>query len=246
MLSALLAAPAAARASTEAAACSVNEIVQTAHGRMKIAGGVEPNRVWVVADFNGLQVRKFTAKGGASVIELRYDDDSIVLSLSRAANTISRGGRAVNLGTPKGVDDARQLVGGSPAMFHARVLLSRYEQTSDLKGPSMSLLSALAVAATLTGDVDAPRRLSERFLERHRGVLRRVRDDGSCWTEYEKEVNAALHDYEACLAEASTAVWYRVYSRVIECGLMWGMRAESAWFELGKCNGLLGLVPKLE
>ena len=242
----LLPATAMAAAPEEGAVCMVTEAVQTPHGRMKIVGGAEPNRVWVVADYNGLQIRKFTAKGGRSVIELKHQDDAVILSLAPAKSTVTRGGRTVTMGTPEAIEAIRELVGSSPAMFHARLALSRYEQVSDLKGPSMSVLAALAVAATLTGDVDAPGRLTARFLERHRGLLRRIRDDGSCWTSYEKEVDAAATEWEDCVRNALNGAWWLANTRVQLCGVSWLLRAESAWFELGKCNGTLGLIPKIE
>jgi hypothetical protein len=201
----------------------------------------------VIADYNGLQLRKFTAKGGASVIEIKYADDAVVFSLAANSSNVSRNRQTVTLGTPESPDAVRELLGSSPAMFHARVALSRYEQTSDLKGPSMSVLSALAFAATLTGDVDAPGRLVARFLERHRGVLRRIKDDdGSCWTDYEKEVWEAGLQLESCTKQAAAGSWWLLDARLTLCTTGWVLRSESAWFELLKCNGVAALIPKLE
>jgi len=242
----LLPSPAWASEPRAEAVCSVNETVQTADGRLKITGGIETNRVWVVADYNDLQIRKFTAKGGATVIELKHRDDSVVMSLSAGSSTVARNGRTVAISASESVDAIRDLVGSSPALFHARLALSRYEQVSDLKGPSMSVLSALALAATLTGDVDAPARLTARFLERHRGLFRRVRDEASCWTIYETEVNAAAIEHEACVTNAAKGEWWLFVGRMNLCTVGWLLRAESAWFELGKCNGMLTLIPKVE
>ena len=238
--------PAVESASTEGAVCTVSETVQTPRGQLKIVGGIEPHRAWVIAEHHGLQVRKFTAKGGASVVELKYGGDAVVLSLSQGRGTVSRGGRTLAIGTPEAVDEIRELIGASPAVFHARLLLSKYEQTSDLKGPSMSVLSALALVAVLTGDVDAPARLTERFLEKHRGILRRVIDDASCYKAYESEVNEAWKDYEACLKEALQGAWWLATSRAQLCTIGWTLRSESAWFELLKCNGVTAFLPKIE
>ena len=229
-------------ASAAAELCLVDKSEFGEGGELKIRGGVEPQRVWLVADYNGLQIRKFTAKNGAAVLEFRRDDDTVVLSVARSGQTVSRNGTTVALGTPESVEAVRELLDSSPAMFHTRLLLSRYENTSDLKGPSLSLLSGAAIAAALTGDVEAPYRLVERFLEKHRGLLRRVAAPDSCWDAYEKNVNEAANDYEACLVDASNAKWYLQYSMAQACSFVWVLEAEAAWFEMLKCSGATSLM----
>jgi hypothetical protein len=215
---------------------------------IRIVGGVEASRVWVTADYQGLRIQKFTAKGGASVIEFSYQDDSVVLSLSKERISVGRNGVARELSAPDAVEQVQALLAGSPAMFQTRVMLSQLERTSALKAGSMTILSAAAFAASLTGDVNAPLRLAERFVEKHRAPYRRARhdDEASCWSSYSQEVDNALTDATACTKEALEAGGIWTLGRTYACSASWALRVESAWFEYLKCLSPLGSVSKFE
>lgn len=127
-------------------------------------------------------------------------------------------------------------------MFQARAMLSRLEGTSRLTAPEMSLLSAAAFAATLTGDTGAPLRLADRFVAVHRGIVRPVRLSDSCWTSYSNETTEAWNDYTGCVTEANQGSSWLVYAREQACAALWVMRAESAWFEYLGCLSPLAIV----
>lgn len=218
-------------------ACEVEPVAGAPSPTLELKAGVETTRVWVTGEYDGLTVRKFTAKGGASVVEFVHGDDKVVLSISRQRVSVGRNGIARDLETPESIEEVQQLLAGSAAMFHSRVMLSQLERTSALKAGSMAILSAAAWAASLTGDVEAPIRLAERFVAKHRGPLMRVRadDEDSCWTAYSKEVDAALTDATNCTREAVETGGLWVLARTYACTAVWVLRAESAWFEYLNC-----------
>ena len=217
-------------------ACEVEPVTGAPSPTLKLNGGVETTRVWVTGEYDGLTVRKFTARDGASVVEFIHGDDTVVLSISRHRVSVGRNGIARDLDTPESIEEVQQLLAGSAAMFHNRVMLSQLERTSALKAGSMSILSAAAWAASLTGDVEAPIRLAERFVAKHRGSLMRVRaDDESCWTAYSREVDAALTDATNCTREALETGGLWVLARTYGCTAVWVLRGESAWFEYLNC-----------
>lgn len=217
--------------------CGVEPLAGAPSPNLTLKAGVEATRVWVTGEYQGLTVRKFTAKGGASVIEFTHGDDTVVLSISKDRVSVGRNGVARDLDGPESIEQVQQLLAGSAAMFYTRAMLSQLERTSALKAGSMSILSAAAWAASLTGDVEAPIRLAERFVEKHRGPFRRVRfdDEESCWTAYSKEVDAALTDATNCTREALESGGLWTITRTYGCTAVWVLRAESAWFEYLKC-----------
>ena len=220
---------------------------------LKLAGGAEASRVWLTAEYDGLSIRKFTAKGGSSVMEFTYGDDVVVISLSKERVSIGRNGVAHEFRTAASLEALQGILGGSAAMYHTRLMLSQLERTSELKAGSMSLLSAAAFAAALTGDVNAPARLSERFVQKYRAGFKTVRaaaraadDGGSCWSSYSKEVDAAMTDLGNCISEAEQGALWLMNFRVGCCLGTWTLRAESAWFEYLKCLSPLSIAPKIE
>ena len=245
----------AAAAGWEACEIPSMEVVATGGGQqqaLRLAAGVEPQRVWLTASYDGLSIRKFTAKGGASVIEFSYGDDTVVISLSRDQLSIGRKGVAREFKGQRSMEDIQALLGASPAVYRTRLMLSQLERTSALKAGTMSVLSAAALLASLTGDVDAPARLSERFLEKHRrgyalvrAVVSRSDDEDSCWSSYTKETEAAWKSQESCVKEQTELGWFLLDSRINACMTVWFLRAESAWFEFLKCTGLTSL-PKIQ
>lgn len=243
----------------DSGACEVAaaEMATTSGGQqpvLKLTGGADAARVWVTGEHDGLSIRKFTAKGGASVIEFSHGDDKVVISVSKERLSIGRKGVAREFTSAASVEEIQALLGGSSAVYRTRVLLSQFERTSALKAGSMSVLSAAAFLAALTGDVDAPARLTERFLEKHRKAYRLVRasarsgdDEASCWSTYTDEVDAAWKAQNACVKEQTDLGWFLLDSRInMFCTSFWFVRVEAAWFELLKCTGVSSFFPKIE
>jgi hypothetical protein len=202
-------------------------------------------RAALVAEHKGLTVQKITNKADRSVIvELRFRSDAVVVAIdARRIVTVSRGGESLRVTSPEALAKLQTLLTGSEAAFAARLLLAERELTSELKPPEMSLLSAAAFVASLMGDVDAPRRLSTRFVEKHLGIFRPVRFD-TCWDTYTRESSAAWNDMQACMNEANQdeSLINRAYRRVA-CNAIWLLRAESAWIEYLGCLGPGQLFP---
>src|SRR5688572_10956185 len=123
-------------------ACEVEPVAGAPSPTLKLKAGVETARVWVTGEYDGLTVRKFTAKGGASVIEFIHGDDTVVLSISKDRVSVGRNGIARDLDTPESIEQVQQLLAGSAALFHSRVMLSQLERRSVLKAGSMTILSA--------------------------------------------------------------------------------------------------------
>jgi hypothetical protein len=213
---------------------------------LKVRTGVEKDRVWLAAEYEGLRVNKFTAKGGSSVLEFRYRNDQVVFQFSEGGTTIIRNRKRLTADGQNG-EAVQRLLGNSVAMFRARMMLSELETTSALSAQEMSLLAAMAMATSLTGDTHAPRRLTERFAARHFGRLRPIAFEpkDSCWTSYSKEVDAAAVDHHDCAKEAveSGGIWrdFRIHA----CSTIWILRVESAWFEFLSCLSPLNILPKI-
>lgn len=219
-----------------AAPAEVCEAIMSAPGGdIRITAGRDENTGWLTAELGQLRVRKFTAQGGESVTELTARNDTVILHAAAGIVRVSRNGSSVAIDSQAGIDQVQELLGGSAAMFAARAVLSEHEGRSRLKAPEMSLLSALAFAVSLTGDLGAPLRLADRFMQKHRGVLRLVNDEleGSCWTSYQSEVDAAWNDLQDCMVEAGDGIMGSV--RRLACNGTWLLRGESAWFEYIKC-----------
>lgn len=216
--------------------------------KMKVTGGINDKLTWMTADQEQFRIRKFSSKSGGSTLELSYRNDLVVIKVENGVIQVARKGKAVTVDTPESLEALQGLLAGSMAMFHTRSLLSELEGRSTLKGPEMSLLSAAAFAASLTGDTGAPLRLTDRFMERHRGIFRQVAfdDEESCWSGYEKEVNGSWNDLESCMDEANSSGWFFAGVRRVACNGIWLMRSESAWFEYIKCLSPLSAFPKLE
>jgi hypothetical protein len=207
--------------------------------RPRIQGGVDARRAWLGAEHRGLVVQKFanTADGSLS-LELQFRRDHVSVGVSRTgAVAVARGGRRIDISSVEAFEQLQGLLAGSEVAFAVRVLLAEREATSDLDPPEMSLLSAAAFVASLLGDVDAPRRLSTRFVQKHRGIYRPVRLE-TCFEQYATESSAAWNDMQNCMDEANqdSSVFARAYRRVA-CNAVWLIRAESAWAEYLGCLG---------
>jgi hypothetical protein len=158
----------------------------------QLRGGADGRGAWLVAEHRGLTLLKVVTRADRSVaIELRFREDAVSLAVDGSGTvTVGRAGRAVRVTTPEAIEQLQQLVAGSEAVFATRMLLAERESTSDLQPHEMSVLAVAAFVASLTGDADAPTRLSRRFLEKHLGVFTRVRSE-TCFEKYPR-VNRLL------------------------------------------------------
>lgn len=211
-----------------------------------ISGGHDGNVAWMVADYKQLQVRTRSEPGTKTVtIELQYRGDLVTIALVGQKVSVTRGGRRVIVNSPEAVESLQSLIGGSVAVFATRSLLSQLESTSSLKAPEMSLLGVAAFVASLVGDIDAPRRLSDRFMEKHRGIFRQAREDGdTCWDKYTKETTEGWNELQSCMDETNDDGWFEGAVNRLACNAVWIMKSESTWFEYLKCLSPLGSVPK--
>ena len=207
--------------------------------KVAIQIGADRDRVWLEASYKGLQVRKFTQRGGASITELQLGQDRVVISVSAAGLSAIRNGKQYasdDTGSPAAV---RGALASSPAVLHARNLLAHFESADSLNPSEMSLVVALAFVASLTGDTGAPARVGERFGTRGRERILPVRYVlGSCWGDYSNEVNAALYDHASCRYEADQSSGLMEEVLEFACDATWLMRVESAWFEYINCLGI--------
>jgi hypothetical protein len=204
-----------------------------------IRGAADANRAWLGAEHKGLTVQKIGSKADRSVtIELRFRQDFVWIGVDAAGSvTVARGGSSIRVSSPEAYEQLQQLLAGSEAIVASRLLLAERESTSDLQAPEMSLLSTAAFAASLAGDVDAPRRLANRFVEKYRGIYRPVRFR-ACYDSYVIEVSASWNDMQDCTSEANQddSLFDRAYRR-IACNTLWLFRSETAWFEYLGCLG---------
>lgn len=218
--------------------------VQGQDARVAITTGVERDRVWLEAQYEGLRINKFTRADGASVTEFRFGSDKAVVSVAPGTLSVTAAGKTITV-DPQGGDQSGEiqaLLGRSRSITKARTMLSRLEQESALKAPEMSLLSSVAFVAALLGDTRAPERLGNRFGAIHHGIMKVALARESCWTSYSTEVLAAQDDYSSCLVEAyQGSIWLRDF-REFACDATWLLRAESAWFEFLKCTSPLSIV----
>ncbi len=204
-----------------------------------IRGAVDARRAWLGAEHKGLSIQKVSNRSDRSIqIELRYKQDVVAIGVDAAGTvTVARAGRRVRATAPEALERIQQVLAGSDAVFAARLLHAEREAVSDLKAAEMSLLSATAFVASLTGDTDAPRRLSDRFVQKHSGIFRPVRS-ATCYDTYTTEATAAWNDMQNCMSEANQdeSLLNRAYRRVA-CNAIWLLRSESAWIEYLACLG---------
>ena len=217
-----------------------------AAGVPEIRGGADAARAWLGAEYRGLRVDKVAnRKDGSLRLDLRFGEDYVAIALDRTGNVlVARGGAQLTVGSPEAYERVQQVLAGSAAIFATRVLLAEREAVSELKAPEMSLLATAAFVASLAGDVDAPRRLATRFVEKHRGIYRSVRL-ATCFETYTSEVTAAWNDLQACMEEANQdeSIFARAYRRVA-CNAVWLVRSESAWIEYLGCLGPGSIIPQ--
>jgi hypothetical protein len=210
-----------------------------------IRGRADARTAWLGAEHRGLTIEKTTNRVDRSIaIELRYRQDVVGINVERSGTVVVlRGGKRVRITTAEAFERVQQVLAGSEAVFAALVLHAEREATSDLQAPETSLLSVTAFVASLVGDLDAPRRLSTRFVEKHMGIYRPIRF-ATCFEQYTKESTAAWNDLQDCMNEANQdeSLIQRAYRRVA-CNGVWLVRAESAWIEYLGCLGPGQLLP---
>lgn len=206
-----------------------------------IQGGHDGRSVWLTAVYRDLHVTKRVDRATRTIaIDLILAGDRVIITVSPTSVSVSRGGETLSVDSPDAFASVQQMLGGSFAVFAARAMLSQLESTSPLKAPDMSLLSAAAFVAALTGDVNAPRRLADRFVEKHRGIYRQVRGGASCWESYTSESTEAWSDLQACMDEASNRSFLVAAYERLACNATWILRSESAWLEYLNCLSPLG------
>jgi hypothetical protein len=208
-----------------------------------VTGGHDTKSSWLSAEYRELQVRKRTDRATLAVtIDLRAGGDLVTVSLSPQSVSVGRGRKHVTIDSAEALESVQQLLGGSAAIFAARAMLSELEPVSALTAPDMALLSTAAFVASLVGDVGAPLRLADRFVEKHRGIFRQVREEGSCWSKYSTETTAAWDELQACMADANDKGFFRAAYERLACNAIWALRSESAWFEYLNCLSPIGPI----
>lgn len=211
----------------------------------QITGQVDRSHARMTATHKGLIVRKTTARADRSFsLELQYHGDVVFLAVDGdGVPAVRRAGGAVRVDSPDALRQVQQVLAGSEAIFAFRALLAERESVSDLKAPEFTLLASAAFVASLVGDTDAPRRLSARFVEKHRGIVRPVAAAGaSCWDDYSGETTGAWNDLQNCMAEANQdPSFFNGAYRRLACNAVWILESESAWFEYIQCLNPLAI-----
>jgi hypothetical protein len=214
--------------------------------RPVLRGGMDGSRAWLGAEHRGLVVRKFADRtDGSLLVEVHYRRDLISIAINRAGGVaVARGGTRIEVTSEHAYEQLQHVLAGSEAALAARMMLAEREAASELQPAEMSILSAAAFVASLVGDVDAPRRLAARFVEKHYGSYRPVRLR-TCFDEYAQESSAAWNDMQDCMNEANQdeSLLNRAYRR-IACNAVWLVRSESAWIEYLGCLGPGQLIPQ--
>lgn len=203
---------------------------------LRISYGLDGTRAWLAATYKQLSVRKVTNHQERSfVIELAHDGDVVLVTYNSGGIVVSRAARPLPVTSPAALQKLQHLLAGSTAAFAARTMLSELEGESDLRAPAMSLLSSLAFVSSLAGDLNAPKRLADRFVEKHRGIFRQVRQDDSCWSDYSTEATRAWDSLQNCMRETEDDGFFSGAYQRLACNAVWVLRSESAWFEYVKC-----------
>jgi hypothetical protein len=216
------------------------------HGRRPaITGSFDGKSAVMTVEHGQLRLRKTTTLETQTIeTELRAGRDVVVVRIAPGSVTVSRNGRTVAVDSAESFEELQQLIGASPAVFATKILLSELEADGTLGAPEMSLLSIAAFVAALGGDLDAPRRTADRFVARHRGIIRPVGYFDSCWNYYIVEITATWGELQECMAESYDDPWYWAPVARLACNALWVLRGESAWFEFLKCLSPLSNMPQ--
>jgi hypothetical protein len=211
--------------------------------RVTISGGHDRQGAWLVAHYRDFLLRKRTERATlAMTVELRAGSDVVTVLLAAQSASVARAGRKVAIDSAEALESAQQLLGGSAAVFGLRAMLSELEADSAYTATDMALLTTAAFIASLAGDVGAPQRIADRFVEKHRGLFRQAGDSGKCWSDYSTETTNAWNDLQACMADADNRGFFRAAYERIACNTVWVLRSESAWFEYLNCISPLSAI----
>ena len=228
-----------------ATAAAAREPVAATLPAAVVTGGHDTRSSWLHADYRELQLRARTDRGTrALAITLRVGADIVKVQVAPESVAVARGSRFIVVDSPEALQAVQELLGGSAAIFGLKSMLSDLEPVSRLTAPDMALLSTAAFVAALVGDVGAPQRIADRFMERHRGIYRQARESGKCWSDYSAETSAAWTALEDCMKDADAKDFFRAAYERLACNAVWIMRAESAWFEYLKCLSPLTVIPQ--
>lgn len=185
-----------------------------------------------------LSFRKKVFYDGRFTVELEAPRDKVALALSEHAITITRGKKTIKL-TPEGSDDdfdnVRRLLADSRAVRLLRSAGAAFEATEDDSAAAASLLLADALVGVLTGDVGAPRRVSNRLTRHARAQMRPVAAGTNCYYQWEQAVVVAQFELLDCYGDVGMAS-YLAYL----CSARWYLQVESYWFTLLTCSGFRG------
>lgn len=215
---------------------------------LSMRGGHFKTMGWMVAEYKELRLRKWgDAAAGTVAIELQAGRDAVGIRIADGRTTVTRGLGHITIDSPDALEAVQQLLGGSAAVFATRAMLSELEGKSPLDAPQMSLLAAAAFVGSLVGDVEAPRRLSDKFMEKHRGIFRQVaarRPSQTCWADYSAETTSAWNELQGCMDDAADDGFFSGAYQRLACNGVWILRSEAAWFEFLKCLSPLTAVPQ--
>src|SRR6185503_14546686 len=139
----------------------------------KIRGGRNGDLSQLVANYDGLQISKVgNHKTGRIDIALVYGTDSLTIEARPDRTRVTRNGKTVDLTSAKTLLEAQALLADSEAVMAARQLLAEQIDVSTLDVPDMALLTAVAFTVAVGGDVDAPRRLADRYMSKTFGLVK--------------------------------------------------------------------------
>ena len=212
-----------------------------------ITGAHDRGGAWLAATYRDLQLRKRgDLKARTVAIELRAAGDVVGVTVTPQGVAVWRGSRSIAVDSAEAMRAVQELLGGSAAVFAARGMLSELEPVSSMNVPEMSLLSAAAFVASLVGDIEAPQRIADRFVAKHRGLFRQARlpSGSNCWASYSAEVTASWNELQDCMADANDKEFFRAAYERIACNTIWILRSESAYFEYLNCLSPLSAITK--
>ena len=188
-----------------------------------------------------IYVRKETDRATrAMTIELRAGRDVVIVSLTSQALAVARDGRRV-IDSAEAMESAQQLLGGSAAVFGLRAMLSNWSGQRLYRARRGAAVDG-GVRGVAGRDVAAPQRVADRFVEKHRGLFRQVRDGGKCWADYTTESTAAWDDLQGCMSDADNRGFFRAAYERVACNTIWILRSESAWFAYLNCISPLSAI----
>jgi len=190
-----------------------------------------------------LDLQKRVAPNGEASLRLQARDDLVVIDISGATVTVTRGRTRVVLSATSPDEAsllaAQQALAGSRAIRRLRTFASELERSPDL-GPAVAGVAlADALLGYLSGDTGAPARLAARLKARRDARVRQVRyvQDGEmevgCYRTWEHEVILAWSEYEGCKADFE---WWNPIQEL--CTVRYLLWVESAWFQFLGCSAL--------